>query len=98
MISTCQGPDSDSAWITISTIYEGMENNPQGLTAEQLIQACYQEHGVPDGVGMPDDQFAQMVDDPAYVPSTPDATLCLWDPTGALGYTVEEAEQFQADT
>jgi hypothetical protein len=97
VINTCQDPDSDSAWITISSIYEGMENDPHGLTTEQLIRNCYQAHSAPDGVGMSDDQFAQMVDDPAYVPSTPDATLCFWDPTGAMGYTVEQAEQFQAN-
>ena len=97
IINTCQNPDSDSAWITISSIYEGLENDPLGLTIEQLIKQCYQEHGVPDGAGMSDDQFNQMVDDPDYVPSTPDATLCLWDPTGAMGYTIEQAEQLQAN-
>ena len=97
VINTCQDPDSDSGWITISSIYEGMENDPQGLTSEQLIRQCFQAHRVPDGAGMSDDQFAQMIDDPAYEPSTPDATLCFWDPTGAMGYTVEMAEQFQAN-
>jgi len=85
VVGACEGPDSDSAWITISTIYQVMIDDPQGLTTEQLIRVCYQAHGVPDGAGLSDDQFAQLVSDINYVPSTPEATLCYWDPTGSQG-------------
>lgn len=95
-IGTCDGPDSDSGWITISLIYQGMQNNPQGLTNDQLIRECYESHGVPDGVGMTDDQFSQMLQDPTYIPSTGEAVLCKWDPTGVMGWTVDQAERMQA--
>ena len=64
---------------------------------EQEIQACYQTKNVADGAGLSSDQFTQMIDDPSYVPSTPDAVLCFWDPDGSLGWTVEEAETAQAN-
>jgi len=95
-VNACEGPDSDSAWITISGIYEGMANDPEGLTPAQIVRECYQAHDVPDGAGLSDDQFSQMIDSPDYTPSSPDALLCYWDPTGSLGWTVDQAEQAQA--
>ena len=92
----CEGPDSDSAFVYISSIYTGMSNNPGGLSIEQLIKQCYQAHNVPDGATFSDDEFAQMVDDVDYVPSSPDAALCYWDPTGEFGVTKEQAEQMDA--
>ena len=86
--STCS-KDSTS-WV--DTIYWGMKDNPQGLTQAQLIRACFQAHNVPDGSGLSDDQFSQMLDDLSYHASTPEGVLCVYDPTGSLGMTVEQAE------
>lgn len=80
----------------IQPIYLGMRENPQGLTREQQIRACFQKNGVSDGAGLSDDEFAQMVDDVNYHASTPEGILCYQDPTGALGYTVEQAEEIDA--
>ena len=79
----------------IEPIYLGMQNNPQGLTAVQRIRSCYEHHGVPDGAGLSGDQFDQLINAPDYHPSTPDGVLCFWDPTGAAGLTVEEAQRFE---
>jgi len=72
-----------------------MQSNPQGLTAVQQIRACYEQHGVPDGAGLSDEQFGQLVNAPDYHPSTPDGVLCFWDPTGSAGLTLEEAQRFE---
>jgi len=48
---------------------------------------------VPDGAGMSDDQFAQMVSANGYHASTPQGVLCYWDPDGSQGMTVEQAEE-----
>jgi hypothetical protein len=97
ILTTCEDPKSDSGWITISSIYQGMRSDPLGLTNEQLIRACYQAHNVPDGLGLSDDQFSQLIDSDSYVPSTPDALVCYWDPDGSQHMTLEQAQQWQAN-
>jgi len=76
----------------IEPIYWGMRDNPQGLTREQQIRTCFQKYAVPDGAGLSDDQFARLVDDVNFHASTPEGVLCYWDPTGANGYSIEQAE------
>lgn len=83
-----------TAWI--EPIYLGIRDNPSGVTRDQQIRACYDKHDVPDGAGMSDDQFAQLVDDVNYHASTPEGILCYQDPTGSLGYTIEQAEQMDS--
>jgi len=82
----------------IEPIYLGIRNNPQGITREQQIRTCYEQHNVPDGAGLSDDEFAHLVDDVNYHASTPEGILCYQDPTGSLGYTIEQAEQMDAAT
>ncbi|MCL2482648.1 MAG: hypothetical protein FWF43_04370 [Propionibacteriaceae bacterium] len=81
----------------IEPIYLGMKNNPRGLTPGQQMRACYDSHNVADGKGMSDDEFQAMLDDPMYHPSSPDALVCYYDPTGALGITAEQAAQADAN-
>ena len=82
----------------IEPIYLGMRENPQGLSHAQLVRACFEAHDVPDGEGLSDDQFEQMVDDPDYHATTPEGILCCWDPTGSQGFTVEQAEGLDANS
>jgi len=91
---TCQ--NQWTKWIT--ALYLQMQANPNGLSFGQQVRACYAQHGVPDGDGLSDDAFQAMVLDPTYVPSTPEAVLCWWDPTGSNGYTLAQAETYQQNS
>jgi len=82
----------------IEPIYLGLRDNPAGVSRAQEIRACFESHGVPDGEGMSDDQFEQLVSDPGYHASTPEGKLCYFDPTGSQGMTIEQAEDMDADT
>ncbi|MDR1265432.1 MAG: hypothetical protein LBK42_07675 [Propionibacteriaceae bacterium] len=84
-----------TAWI--EPLYLGPRDNPSGETRVQQIRACFQAHDVPDGAGLSDDQFAEMLYDINYHPSTPQGKLCLFDPTGSEGMTVEQAEAMDAN-
>jgi len=90
--------DSTSGWGTVGMLYRDMKNNPKALSLAQQVRLCYQAQRIPDGAGFSDDQFEQLLKDPNYNPSTPEATLCFWDPTGAKGLTIEMAEQMQAQS
>jgi len=80
-------------WIApIEVVHDGMIFNPDKLTREQLIRQCYQEHGVSDGADASDDQFQQMMLDDAYIPSTPAAALCFFNPDGSFPYVTNEQE------
>ena len=83
----CQAITTD----IVLMVYNGMKDNPQGLTRPQLIRACYQAHDVPDGAELSDDAFAQLVNDSSYRASTPQGKLCFYDPTGSEHMTVDEA-------
>jgi len=80
----------------IEPIYLGIRDNPQAITPPQRIRACFAQHDVPDGAGMSDEEFSRMMDDPSYHPSTPEGKVCFYDPTGALGVTIAQAEQADA--
>jgi len=80
----------------VEQVYLGMQSNPQGESPEQQIRDCYKKENVPDGAGLSDDAFAQMVDDPNYHASTSAGVLCYWDPTGSLGMTIQAAEAADA--
>ena len=75
----------------IVQLYWDMKYNPDGLTNEQLIRACFDRHDVPYDHTMTDDQFASMVDDPGYQPPNDAAAVCMVDPTGRQGTTPGEA-------
>ena len=79
----------------IEFIYLGMKSNPSGVSWAQQIWSCFQRNGVPDGAGMSDDQFEQMVTDPHFHASTPQGVLCYWDPTGSGGWTIDQALAMQ---
>jgi hypothetical protein len=91
-VNRCQS----TSLLYVEQVYWGMKDNPQGISSEQQIRDCFSAAGVPDGQGMSDDAFAQMVDDPNFHASTPAGVLCYWDPTGSLGMTIESAEQADA--
>ena len=80
--------------INIQPLYFGMRDNPQGLSNDQLIRACFDKKSVPDGTGLTDDEFSALVDDPDYVPSSAAAAQCVLDPTGSQGVTEEAAAHF----
>ena len=86
---------ADGTTRLIEPIYSGMQNNPQGLSTVQQIRNCYEQHGVPDGAGLSEDQFDRLVNAPDYHPRTTEGVLCYWDPTGSAGLTVEEAQRFE---
>ena len=67
-----------SSWVR--TFYLDMKLNPQGLTIPQLIRGCFDANGVPDGKGLSDDAFKQLVFDPGFVPSNAAAQSCSDDP------------------
>lgn len=56
------------------------------------IRACFIEHDVPDGAQLSDAEFAQMLDSPEYVPSTAQGKVCLADPNGTFGVTVDQVD------
>ena len=80
--------------INIQPLYFGMRDNPQGLSNDQLIRACFEKKSVPDGAGLTDDEFSALVDDMDYVPSSAAAAQCVLDPTGSQGVTEEAAAHF----
>jgi len=86
--SQCSAGTTD--WIEM--IYFGMKDNPGGLTFAEQVRACFVAHNVPDGANLSDDQFDQMIRDDNFHASTPEGVLCYWDPTGAGGLTVEQAQ------
>jgi len=90
--------NSTTGWGTVGMLYRDMTSNPKALSQAQLVRLCYQEQRIPDGASFSDDQFEQMLKDPAYNPSSPEATLCFWDPTGAKGLTIDMAEQMQTQS
>jgi len=90
------GQCEDSAEGPIEPIYLGMKYNPDGLNNDQLIKACYTKNNVPDGQGMSDDEFVAMIHNSAYRPSTDQAELCILDPDGSNGVTLEEAKAARA--
>lgn len=78
----------------IAALYQSIRANPDGLGQADLIRACFEQHGVPDGAGLSDDQFVELIEDPDFHASTPEGVVCFWDPTGSEGYTFEEAQVF----
>ena len=80
--------------INIQPLYFGMRDNPQGLSNDQLIRACFDKKSVPDGTGLTDDEFSALVGDPDCVPSSGAAAQCMLDPTGSQGVTEEAAAHF----
>ena len=77
----------------IQPLYLALKYNPQQLSAEQLTRQCFQNNGITDGESLSQDAFAAMVDDPSYTPSSPQAALCVLDPTGMSGLTAQQAEE-----
>jgi len=84
----CQG----DALSTIQGLYLGMRDNPSGQTGADSVRACFRANGVSDGADMSVDQFAKMLDDPAYCPSSLTAMLCCVDPTGTRGLTADSVK------
>lgn len=92
------GPEEDNGQCSMSTfhvielVYLGMKHNPQGLEYEELIRQCFIEHGVPDGAGLSYEEFFHMVYDKSYRPSSDQARLCIDDPDGQNGLTLEDVK------
>ena len=81
----------------VEPVYLGMIDDPRGLGWAGLVRVCYAARLVPDGEGLSDPEFASMLDDPEYRPSSPDAAVCYWDPTGALGIGADAAETLEVN-
>jgi len=77
----------------IQAMYISLKYNPQNLSAAAGTRQCYEEHGITDGAGLSDDQFAALIADTSYFPSTPQGDLCLLDPFGFQGLTADQAAQ-----
>lgn len=61
----------------LGPLHAQMRDNPEGRTPVQLIRECFARHDVPDGAELSDDAFAELVEDPQWVPSTPWARSCV---------------------
>ena len=81
----------------VEPVYLGMIDDPHGLGWAGLVRVCYAARHVPDGEGLSDPEFASMIDDPQYRPSSPDAAVCYWDSTGALGIGADVAETLEVN-
>jgi hypothetical protein len=68
----------------VFSVFYGMKSNPENLTYAELVRRCFEESGVPDGEGMSDDEFKDMLQPPGqdqlYVPSTAEGKACMDDP------------------
>jgi len=85
---------TDEGFAYIQQLYYEMRSNPNGLTNAELIRQCFTKAGVSDGAGLSDDQFSELVLDPNFKPSSAEAQLCILDPAGTQGVTLEQAEQY----
>ena len=78
-----------SSWV--ESIYIGMQQNPRGLTVPQMIRGCFEANGVTDGAGLSEDEFAELVLDESYEPSSEAAVSCRenfvepWENRGEAG-------------
>ena len=76
---------------TVLSVYWGAKTNPDGLSWSEQVRVCFQAHDVSDGSGLSPDQFGRMLLERGYVPSSDQAELCLLDPVGLQGVTLEQA-------
>lgn len=71
-----------------------MMYNPAHFLPVELIQQCFQQHGVNLAEGLSNDQVEAMrigMLDGSCTPTTPDEALCLLDATGETGWTSAQA-------
>jgi hypothetical protein len=87
----CQKP----MWKVVE-VYWGAKSNPSSLTQLQLMHQCYDKYGVRESQGMSEDEFEHMIMSPTYKPSSDEAQLCMLDPTGLGGWTLEQVAQMRA--
>jgi len=80
----------------IQSIYLGMRVNPSGTSREVAVRQCYEKHGVPDGSGLTDDQFAALINSDAYRFSSAQAAQCFFDPLDT-GLSADAAVQMAGD-
>lgn len=75
----------------IQPIWYSLKYNPQDLSMEMMTRACFQKYGITDGANLSDDAFTAMIDDPSYLPTDPQAALCVVDPEGSSTLTPDQA-------
>lgn len=81
-----------TGWWNVGRIHYGMRTNPRGLTGIQMIRECFEVNGVPDGHGLSDDLFHELIWGSDFIASTDEGRICRWDPTGYENLTIEDID------
>lgn len=69
----------------IEFVYVGVRENPWGYSNfPDAVRDCFSEAGEPDGEQLSEADFADLVMDEAYVPSTAEGQACIADPFSEL--------------
>lgn len=75
---------SSRAFDSVDMYHRHLRTNPEGLTYAQAVRRCFDEHEVPDGAGLSEKEFEEMLQGPdgetAYEPSTQAGLECLRSP------------------
>jgi len=77
----------------VEFFHRNMRDNPEGLTTAEMRRRCLERYGLPDGLGLSDDQFNEWLSSADFRPSSAQAMLCITDPLGTDGFTLTEAEE-----
>lgn len=66
----------------IEWLFHDMRDNPRGLTYLEALRECFEANDVPDGAGLSDAEFEELVFSDQFQPSTPEGQACEIDPFG----------------
>jgi len=94
--SSSGGDDTACRQDIVLKVYWGMKSNPEGLSQGQLVRKCFEANDIAEGSDLTNDQFESLVKSPVYVAQSDQAQLCVLDPTGTGGWTLEGAAQIRA--
>jgi hypothetical protein len=77
----------------VGMVYWDQRDNPEGLSALESIRACFARRRVPDGAGLSDQLFSELVFGDDFSPESIEARMCLADPHDLNNWTVQEFAQ-----
>ncbi|MFD7025043.1 hypothetical protein [Promicromonospora sukumoe] len=76
IVETC-----DEQYLSIVPwLYLEMRSNPEGVSWEIAVQQCFAANGIPDGEGLSEEEFGELIDPDTYKPASDEAVACLTDP------------------
>jgi hypothetical protein len=77
----------------VESIYFGMQENPEGIGQGESMRRCLDAADVVEFAGVSADDLERLISAAGLEPTTPEALVCLIDPFGSYGTTVDSARQ-----